>query len=77
MTLQPRVPVFVVVGRITAVLGLSLALAIGILALLGGWIGWGLIALGAALPFGALIFLVERLPGGAEAEKRKSGRRTG
>lgn len=76
MTLQPRIPVYIVIGRITAVLGLSLAIAIGIFVLLAGEWRWGIAALLAAIPFGALIFLIERVPGGAR-DDLKSGRRPG
>jgi hypothetical protein len=76
MTLQPRIPTYIVVGRITAVLGMSLALALGIFLLLAGAWPWGLAALAAAAPFFALIFLIERVPGGAESA-RKSGREAG
>jgi len=68
MTLnQPRIPTYIVIGRITAVVGMSLGIALGIFLLLGGLWLWGLAALVASLPFFAMIFLIERAPGGAEA----------
>ena len=76
MTLQPRVPVYIVIGRIVAVLGLSLALAVAIFVLLAGDVALGLGALAAAVPFGALIFLIERAPGGAEGRTNDERRMT-
>lgn len=73
MTLQPRVPVYIVIGRITAVLGLSIAIALGIFVLLAGQVTWGLAALAAAIPFAALIFLIERAPGGSEGGHKLPG----
>ena len=58
--LRSKVPVYVVIGRIVFVTGLSLALAVGILLLLAGQWLWGLVALACALPFLALMFLIER-----------------
>ena len=46
-------------------LGMSLAIALAIFVLLAGRPGWGIGALVAAIPFAALIFLIERAPGGA------------
>ena len=63
--LQAPVPWYIVVGRITAVLGMSLAIALAIFVLLAGRPGWGAGLLLAAVPFAALIFLIERAPGGA------------
>jgi hypothetical protein len=73
---QPRIPPYIVVGRITAVVGMSLGIALGIFLLLGGLWLWGLVALAASLPFFAMIFLIERAPGGADAVK-KSARQAG
>jgi hypothetical protein len=71
MTLnQPRIPTYIVVGRITAVVGMSLGIALGIFLLLGGLWVWGLVSLAASLPFFAMIFLIERAPGGAEAARK-------
>lgn len=55
-----KVPLYVIAGRVLFVTGLSLSLAIGILFLLGGYWQWGLLALVCALPFLALMFLIER-----------------
>jgi hypothetical protein len=58
--LQARVPLYIVAGRILFVTGLSLAVAAGIFLLLGGYWLWGIIAFALALPFLALMFLIER-----------------
>lgn len=65
-----KVPVSIVVGRILFVTGLSLALAIGFLFLLGGIWLWGVVALLCALPFLGLMFLVERAQPGDHAPPR-------
>ncbi|MBI2760739.1 MAG: hypothetical protein HYX51_04860 [Chloroflexi bacterium] len=77
MTLQSPIPVYIVVGRIVAVVGMSLAIALGIFILLAGRPGWGFAALVAAAPFAAMIFLIERAPGGASNEGAKSSGDTG
>lgn len=77
MTMQPRIPMFVVIGRIVAVVGLSLALALAIFLLLAGTLGLAAGAFAAALPFGALIFLIERAPGGASSAATKTGQTPG
>jgi hypothetical protein len=58
--LRPKVPTYIVAGRILFVTGLSFALAVGVFLLLGGVILWGIVALVCALPFLALMFLIER-----------------
>ena len=58
--LRPAVPLYVVAGRIVFVTGLSVALAAGIFFLLGGYWIWGLAGLLCALPFLALMFVIER-----------------
>jgi hypothetical protein len=58
--LQARVPIYVVAGRILFVTGLSLAIAAGIFLLLGGYWRWSIVAFLLALPFLALMFLIER-----------------
>ena len=58
--LGPRVPLYVVAGRIVFVTGLSFSIAVGIFFLLGGYVLWGFVALLCALPFLALMFLIER-----------------
>ena len=58
---QPaHIPLGVVIGRITSIVGLSFAVAIGILLLLSGdfWIE-GMISLACALPFVLLLRYVE------------------
>jgi uncharacterized RDD family membrane protein YckC len=77
VTLQPRIPAYIIVGRVVAIVGLSLAIALGIFILLAGRIGLGALTLAAAVPFGALIFLIERAPGGASSGSANSGPRTG
>lgn len=63
--LRSKVPVYVVIGRIVFVTGLSFAIAAGIFLFLAGYWRWGLAALAAALPFLALMFLIERGTGPA------------
>ena len=55
-----NIPVRVVVGRIASIVGLSAAVAVGILLILSGsyWIE-GLISLACALPFVLLLRFVE------------------
>lgn len=77
MTLQPQVPLYIVVGRIAAVLGMSLFIALAIFIFLAGRWQWGVAALAAAVPFGALIFLIERVPGGPQQTDTKSQRPPG
>jgi len=57
---QQQLPLRVVIGRIAAITGLSIAIAVGILLLLSGsyWIA-GVIALLCALPFVALLRFIE------------------
>jgi hypothetical protein len=77
VTLQPRIPVYIIVGRVVAIVGLSLAIALGIFILLAGRLGLAVLTLAAAAPFGALIFLIERVPGGASSRNANSARHTG
>ena len=59
MLQQGNIPIGVVIARIGSVIGLSAALAVGILLLLGGyWVG-GLVALLCSLPFLGLLRFVE------------------
>ncbi|HEY7295833.1 MAG TPA: hypothetical protein VH916_12380 [Dehalococcoidia bacterium] len=55
-----RIPISVVIGRIGAIVGLSFAIAIGILLILTGtyWIA-GVVSLLCALPFAGLLRFVE------------------
>jgi len=66
--LRPRVPTYVVAGRIVFVSGLSLAIAAGIFLLLAGYWLWGAVAFLAGLPFLALMFLIERGTAPAQPE---------
>ena len=60
MAVQRKIPTGVVIGRIASIVGLSFAVAVGILLLLSGsyWVA-GLISLLMALPFVALLRFVE------------------
>ena len=60
ITTDGHIPIGVVIGRIGSIVGLSFAIAIGILLILSGsyWIA-GLVALACALPFAALLRFVE------------------
>ncbi len=69
--LQPRIPTYIVLGRIVAVVGLSLAIALAIFFVLAGKPVWAATAAVLAIPFGAMIFLIERAPGGASTEPGK------
>ncbi len=68
--LQPRIPTYIVLGRITAVVGMSLAIALAIFFALAGKPVWAAVAAVIAAPFAAMIFLIERAPGGATGEPR-------
>lgn len=57
---SPKIPLFLVVARILIVSGMSLSGAVAIFFLLGGIWQVGLPALGLALVFLVLMFLVER-----------------
>jgi len=59
--LRARVPLYLVAGRIVFVTGLSFAVAAAIFLLLGGYVLWAAIAGVCALPFLALMFLIERV----------------
>lgn len=56
---QQQLPLGVVIGRIASITGLSIAVAVGILLLLGGYWLAGVIGLLCALPFLALLRYVE------------------
>jgi hypothetical protein len=60
MNVQEKIPVQVVIGRIASIVGLSFAVAIGILLLLSGsyWVA-GMVSLLLALPFAGLLRFVE------------------
>ncbi len=59
MAVQNKIPIGVVIGRIASIVGLSFAVAIGILLLLGGFWLAAAISLLCALPFAALLRFVE------------------
>lgn len=65
--MNDRAATYLAVARITAVVGMAFALAIGILLLVGGWLALGALALAAAVPFFALMRLIERAAGRNEA----------
>lgn len=58
--LKAPISPWVVAGRILAIIGMSFFAAAGILFFLGGFWLWGALALLAAVPFVALIVMVER-----------------
>jgi len=62
-----RVPAYVALVRIGAVVGMSTAFGLGIFLLVGGWWPAGLIALAAATPFFVVMRLVERTAEAREA----------
>jgi len=64
---QDRVPPYVALVRIGAVIGMSIAAGLGLVLLVGGWWLQGLIAAAFALPFFGVMRLVERLAAPREA----------
>lgn len=56
-----RVPAYVALVRIGAVIGMSSAAGLGLFLLVGGWWVQGLISLVLALPFFAVMRVVERI----------------
>lgn len=54
------IPPYVLVARIGSILGMSFALAIGLLMLIGGWFAWSLVAFAAFVPSFGLMAYVER-----------------
>lgn len=54
------IPPYVLVVRITSILGMSFALAIGLLLLIGGWIVPSLIAFACFAPSFGLLVMIER-----------------
>ncbi len=54
------IPPYVLVARITSILGMSFSLAIGLLMLIGGWIGPAVIAFLFFIPSFGLLAVVER-----------------
>ena len=53
-------PPYVLVARIASILGMSFALSIGLLLLIGGWVLWSLVAFAAFVPSFGLMAYVER-----------------
>lgn len=58
---EERAPTYLVIGRILAVIGMSVAAAAAILFLVGGFITEALIAFVIAIPFAALMRAIEVL----------------
>jgi hypothetical protein len=54
------IPPYVLVARIGSILGMSFALAIGLLLLIGGWFLWSIVAFAAFIPSFGLMAYVER-----------------
>ena len=54
------IPPYVLIVRITSILGMSFALAIGLLLLIGGWILPSLIAFALFAPSFGLLVMIER-----------------
>jgi hypothetical protein len=54
------IPPYVLVARIGSILGMSFALAIGLLLLIGGWVLLSLLAFAFFIPSFALMAFVER-----------------
>jgi len=54
------IPPYVLVVRITSILGMSFALALGLLLLIGGWILPSLIAFAMFAPSFGLLVMIER-----------------
>jgi hypothetical protein len=65
--MEDRATTYLAVARIAAVVGMAFAAAIGILLLIGGWLALGVLALAAAVPFFALMRLIERRAGRGQA----------
>ncbi|MFQ5880402.1 MAG: hypothetical protein ACE5IZ_09555 [Dehalococcoidia bacterium] len=61
---EPRVPPLIVFLRITAVMGIGFAAALGIFLLLGGFWLAGIVSLGALVLFLLVMFYVERVAEG-------------
>lgn len=60
-TMQENLPPYVLVARIGSILGMSFALAIGLLLLLGGLVLPSLVAFAAFVPSLAIMVYAERL----------------
>jgi hypothetical protein len=66
------IPPYVLVARIGSILGMSFALAIGLLMLIGGWFAWSLLAFAAFVPSFGLMAYVERKASAAARERARS-----
>ncbi len=65
--MQETLPPYVLVVRIGSILGMSLALAVGLLLLLGGFVLAALVAFAAFLPsFGIMVYAERRAARGEE-----------
>ncbi|MBM4411266.1 MAG: hypothetical protein FJ037_08110 [Chloroflexi bacterium] len=63
------IPPYVLVARIGSILGMSFALAIGLLMLIGGWFAWSLVAFAAFIPAFGLMAYVERKASAAARQR--------
>ena len=66
------IPPYVLVARIGSILGMSFAIAIGLLMLIGGWFAWSLVAFAAFVPSFGLMAYVERKASAAARERVRS-----
>ncbi len=62
----PRVPPYVALVRIGAVVAMSFATAFGIFLIIGGWWEMGLVLIALAVPFFFVMRVVEGAPEGAD-----------
>jgi hypothetical protein len=67
-------PPYVLVARIASIIGMSFALAIGLLLLIGGWVLPSLLAFAAFLPSFGLMAYVERRAAADRARDARSAR---
>lgn len=66
MTIQsPKIPIMAVVLRVFSILGMGLGATAAILLLIAAEWLWAGVAVAVAIPFGGLMFVVERLLAGA------------
>lgn len=66
------IPPYVLVARIGSILGMSFALAIGLLMLIGGWFAWSLLAFAAFIPSFGLMAYVERKASAAARQRNRT-----
>ena len=57
----PQIPILAVVLRVFSILGMGLGAAIAVLLLIAAEWLWAGVAVAVAIPFGGLMFVVERL----------------